>query len=121
MTNQSEKLTEQKKTRGGRFQILGGTFLVIGIVILIWGFFEIPMNQWLGLDFLSFAFSGMILITSGLAICKAPSFLTIVTILISVLILALYIWAAAMGMGMTILSYIIAAAITIWLISLTLK
>ncbi|MFD1413038.1 hypothetical protein [Oceanobacillus jeddahense] len=121
MTNQSEKLTEQKKTRGGGFQILGGTFLVIGIVILIWGFFEIPMNQWLGLDFLSFAFSGMVLITSGLAICKAPSFLTIVTILISALILALYIWAAAMGMGMTILSYIIAAAITLWLISLALK
>ncbi|WP_188734265.1 hypothetical protein [Oceanobacillus neutriphilus] len=102
-------------------QILGWSFVVIGVVIILWGLFEFPMNQWLGLDFLSFAASGMVAIAIGLAICKAAAFLIIAAILVTALLLILYIWQAAMGMGMSIISYVVTAALVTWLISLVLK
>ncbi|GAB2571784.1 hypothetical protein GCM10026983_43290 [Gracilibacillus alcaliphilus] len=103
------------------WQILGWSLVIIGVVIILWGLFEFPMNQWLELDFLSFVVSGMVSIAIGLAICKAAAFLIIAAILISTLLLVVYIWQAALGMGMSMISYIVMAALVTWLISLVLK
>jgi len=121
MKNQTEKVTQQKGGRTMGLQILGWSLLVIGIIITLWGFFEFPMSQWLGLDFLSFAVSGIVLIAGGLAILKSPAVLIIAAILIAALLLVLFTWQAQMDFGVSLITYIIIAALAIWLISLVLK
>ena len=121
MQNKSEKAAQQKGGRTMGLQILGWSLLVIGIIITLWGFFEFSMDQWLGLDFLSFAVSGIVLIGVGLAILKLPAVLIIAAILIAGLLLVLYTWQAPMDFGVSLITYIIIAALAIWLISLVLK
>src|SRR5690625_626686 len=121
MQNQPEKVTQQKGGRTMGLQILGWSLIVIGIIITLWGFFEFPMNQWLGLDFLNFAVSGVVLIAGGLAILKLPAVLIIAAILAAALLLVLYTWQMPLDFGVALISYIIIAALAIWLISLVLK
>jgi fatty acid desaturase len=121
MQNQPEKAVQQKGGRTMGLQILGWSLIVIGIIITLWGFFEFPMNQWLGLDFLSFAVSGVVLIAGGLAILKLPAVLIIAAILAAALLLVLYTWQMPLDFGVALISYIIIAALAIWLISLVLK
>ncbi|MFD1413059.1 hypothetical protein [Oceanobacillus jeddahense] len=102
-------------------QILSWSMLIIGFIIIIWGFFEFPANEWVGKDFLSFAISGMILIAGGLAILKASAGLIIAAIIIAALLLAVYIWIFQMGAANTLISYVITLALVGWLISLVLK
>jgi uncharacterized membrane protein len=121
MQNQSEKITQQKGGRTMGLQILGWSLLVIGIIITLWGFFEFPVNQWLRLDFLNYAVSGIVLIAGGLAILKLPAVLIIAAILIAALLLVLYTWQAPMDFVVSLITYIIIAALAIWLISLVIK
>ncbi len=118
MQIQTEKITKQKGGRTMGLQILGWSLLVIGGIISFWGVFEFPMNQWLGLEFLSFAVSGIVLIAGGLAILKSPAVLIIAAILIAALLLVLYTWQAPIDFGASLITYVIIAALAIWLISL---
>lgn len=121
MQNQPERVTQQKGGRTMGLQILGWSLLIIGIIITLWGFFEFPMNQWLGLDFLSFTVSGVVLIAGGMAILKSPAVLIIAAILVAALLLVLFTWQAQIDFGVSLITYIIIAALAIWLISLVLK
>lgn len=102
-------------------QILGWSMLIIGLILIVWGFVEFPESEWLKDDFLSLALSGAVLIAGSLAILKMSPWLIITAIIVVTLLLAIYIWNFHMGIANTIISYVVALAIVGWLISLVLK
>ncbi len=108
------------KNRMG-LQILGWSMLIIGLILIVWGFIEFPENEWLKGDFLSLALSGVVLITGALAILKISPWLIIVAIIIATVLLAIYIWNFHMGIANTLISYVVVLAVVSWLISLVLK
>lgn len=101
--------------------IFGWSLVIIGVIIGLWSFFEFPMTEWLGLDFLSFVVSAVVLLAVGLAILKMPAWLIIVTIIIGALLLLLYVWKFQMGFAESLISYIIIVALTTWLVSLVVR
>lgn len=120
----------QKKTninmqkKGGRsmgLQILGWSMVVIGAVMAIWGFYEYPASEWWGIGFLNYVVSGMVLIAGGLAILKISALLTVAAIIIAALLLAVYIWNMQLDFFSALLSYVLTAALTTWLVSLLLR
>lgn len=102
-------------------QILGWSMLIIGLILIVWGFIEFPENEWLKGDFLSLALSGVVLITGALAILKISPWLIIIAIIIATVLLAIYIWNFHMGIANTLISYVVVLAVVSWLISLVLK
>lgn len=102
-------------------QILAWSMLLIGLILVAWGFIEFPISESLTQDFLSLALSGMVLIAGGLAILQTPAWLIIAAIIITTLLLAIYIWNFQMGLANTLISYVIMLALVGWLISLVLK
>ncbi|WP_062049164.1 hypothetical protein [Bacillus sp. JCM 19034] len=120
----------QKKTnknmhkKGGRsmgLQILGWSMVVIGAVIAIWGFYEFPASEWFGIGFLNYVVSGMVLIAGGLALLKVSALMTVAAIIIASLLLAVYIWNMQLDFFSALLSYVLTAALTTWLVSLLLR
>lgn len=102
-------------------QILAWSMVLIGLILVAWGFFEFPVNESLTQDFLSLALSGVVLLAGGLAILKTPAWLVIAVIIIATILLAIYIWNFHMGIANTLISYIIMLGIVGWLISLVVK
>lgn len=121
MNKQMIKNKQRKGEHTMGLLIFGWSLVIIGVIIGLWSFFEFPMTEWLGLDFLSFVVSAVVLLAVGLAILKMPAWLIIVTIIIGALLLLLYVWKFQMGFAESLISYIIIVALTTWLVSLVVR
>jgi len=103
------------------FIILGWSFVVIGVIVAIWGFMEYPASAWLSTELLAFAIGGASFIAAGLAILKTPGWLIAIAILIAALLLIIFIWKSNMDLPSALLSSVVVAALTTWLVHLSLK
>lgn len=120
MNSQRNQKTK-RENRSMELIILGWSFVVIGLIIAIWGFIEIPASNWWGTEFLAFAIGGMIFIAGGLTILKMPGWFITIAILIAALLLILFIWKSQMELAAALLCYVVVAALVLWLIRLILK
>lgn len=92
-------------------QILGWTFVAIGVVTAISGFMAIPSSDWWSAEFLAFAIGGLVFGAAGLAMLKMPGWSTAGAILCAALLLVLLIGKSHLDRPSALLSYAVVAAL----------
>lgn len=97
--------------------IFGICTVIISVLVMIWGATLHPIN-FLDANFMSFVISGLVFITIGLfMITGIPTFVKIVSILVSMAGLMLYIYGfEGMDLILKLMSFVPVVGFAIWLI-----